>query len=198
MKRASCPHCLRPGGHCLCAFIPSLASRTRILILQHPLESRHPLNTARLAALGLRNARLIVGERFDPALWQTPAMASWLLFPGPAAVAPSALAGLPDSRALQLVVPDGTWRKARGLLSANPTLAALPRVMLADPPPSAYGVRRASEPGAVATVEAIALVLQTLEPARDFSTLLDPLYALVERQKSAAARARAYPKPPGP
>lgn len=190
MKRPLCSRCRRPDGHCLCAHIPSLASRTRILILQHPQESRHPWNTGRLAALGLRNARLIVGERFDPALWQTRAMNSWLLFPGSAAAAPSALALPSDPRPLQLIVPDGTWRKVRGLLGANPTLAALPRVMLADPPPSAYGVRQTGEPGAVATVEAIALMLQELEAPRDFSALLAPMHALVERQHAIETQAR--------
>ena len=188
--RVRCPRCQRPDGHCLCAHIPALDSRTRILILQHPRESRHPWNTGRLAALGLRNARLLVGERFDPELWQNPALRHVLLFPGPTAVAPSpSLAPPGDRRHLQLVVPDGTWRKVRGLLSANPSLSALPRIMLADAPPSAYGVRKTREPGAVATVEAIALTLAALEAPTDFSPLLAPLRVLVERQQASMARA---------
>ena len=62
--RAQCPRCQRPQSHCLCALIPQLPSRTRVLILQHPEESRHALNTARLAALGLVNGELQVGEQF--------------------------------------------------------------------------------------------------------------------------------------
>ena len=34
-------------------------------MLQHPDEARHPLNTARLAVLGLQNAEMRVGERFE-------------------------------------------------------------------------------------------------------------------------------------
>ena len=59
MSRPQCPRCLRPVTHCLCALIPSLDSRTRILLLQHPSEVNHALNTARLAALGLNNAQLV-------------------------------------------------------------------------------------------------------------------------------------------
>ena len=51
MSRPQCPRCLRPTTHCLCALIPSLDSRTRVLLLQHPSEVSHALNTARLAAL---------------------------------------------------------------------------------------------------------------------------------------------------
>lgn len=189
MTRAQCSRCLRPAGHCLCAHIPALNSRTRVLILQHPQESLHPWNTARLAALGLRNARLIVGEHFDAELWQDPAVASWLLFPGVDAIPPATLVTSGESRPIQLIVPDATWRKARGLLSANPTLARLPRLVLPAPPPSAYGIRKAREAGAVATVEAIALTLNELEAPADFSALLAPLHVLVQRQQSIQAQA---------
>lgn len=65
MSRINCERCLRPQNHCLCPLIPSLESRTRVVLLQHPSEVRHALNTARLAGLGLRNAELRVGEVFD-------------------------------------------------------------------------------------------------------------------------------------
>ena len=65
MSRARCERCLRPESHCLCALIPQLDSRTRVLLLQHPSEVNHALNTARLAALGLTNAELRVGEVFE-------------------------------------------------------------------------------------------------------------------------------------
>lgn len=81
-KRPKCERCRRPLTHCLCALIPSLDSRTRVLVLQHPDESRHPLNTARLAVLGLRNAALHVGRQFDAALWSAGEYEPCLLFPG--------------------------------------------------------------------------------------------------------------------
>ena len=68
MPRPQCPRCTRPAERCLCALIPRLASRSRILILQHPSEVKHALNTARLAALGLCNAELLVGEVFEVSL----------------------------------------------------------------------------------------------------------------------------------
>ena len=84
MSRAQCPRCLRPQSHCLCELIPQLDSRTRVLLLQHPSEVNHALNTARLAALGLKNAELRVGETFDDldVLLNPPGYQARLLFPG--------------------------------------------------------------------------------------------------------------------
>ena len=81
-----------------------------------------------------------------------------------------------------LIVPDGTWRKARGIVGANPVLATLPRLGLPPGEPSAYRIRKASEPGALATIEAIARALAILEPRQDFQPLLQPFQALVEGQ----------------
>ena len=114
MSRPHCPRCLRPTTHCLCALIPHLDSRTRVLLLQHPSEVGHALNTARLAALGLNNAQLVVGEVFDDlaTLLNPPGYRARLLFPADEAEPLHAYA--PDDQPLLLVVPDGTWRKAPG------------------------------------------------------------------------------------
>lgn len=190
MSRAQCARCLRPETHCLCALIPHLDSRTRVLILQHPSEVNHALNTARLAALGLNNAELIVGEVFDdlPALLNPPGYQARLLFPADDAQPLEAYrneGGEVGSTSMLLVVPDGTWRKARKLLHLNPLLAALPRVTLAHTVPSRYRLRKAPGPGALSTVEAIVQALQTLEAPKTFEALLRPFEALIDGQIAA-------------
>jgi DTW domain-containing protein YfiP len=185
MSRIQCPRCLRPQTHCLCPLIPSLDSRTRVLLLQHPSEVNHALNTARLAALGLNNAELIVGEVFDdlPALLNQPGYQARLLFPGEEAQPLQACAM--SDQPLLLVVPDGTWRKARKLLHLNPLLAALPRVTLAAGGVSRYRLRKAPGPGALSTVEAIVQALEVLEAPTTFEPLLRPFEALIEGQIAA-------------
>ncbi|KRP75184.1 DTW domain-containing protein [Pseudomonas paralactis] len=185
MSRPQCPHCLRPTTHCLCALIPTLDSRTRVLLLQHPSEVGHALNTARLAALGLKNAQLVVGEVFDDlaTLLSPPGYQARLLFP--ADEAQPLQAYMPGDQPLLLVVPDGTWRKARKLLHLNPLLAALPRVTLADGGISRYRLRKAPGPGALSTVEAIVQALQVLEAPVSFEPLLKPFEALIEGQIAA-------------
>jgi len=185
MSRPQCPRCLRPTTHCLCALIPSLHSRTRVLLLQHPSEVNHALNTARLAALGLVNAQLVVGEVFEnlQTLLNPPGYQARLLFPGEEAQSLQTYS--PSDEPLLLVVPDGTWRKARKLLHLNPLLAALPRVTLAAGAVSRYRLRKAPGPGALSTVEAIVQALQVLEAPQSFDPLLRPFEALIDGQIAA-------------
>ncbi|MBT9532306.1 MAG: DTW domain-containing protein [Pseudomonas sp.] len=185
--RARCGRCQRPRSHCLCALIPQLQSRTRVLILQHPEESRHALNTARLAALGLVNGELQVGEQFaDLASWLAdPAYQACLLFPGDDAQLLATVAASASARPLLLVVPDGTWRKARKLLYLNPLLAALPRVCLPTGLESRYRLRKAPMAGALSTLEAIVVALEALEAPQSFAALLQPFEALIDGQIAA-------------
>lgn len=185
MPRIRCAKCGRPEGHCLCEFIVGLDSRTRVLILQDPTEAKHALNTGRLAALGLHNAELWVGEVFEalPALLADPGHRPCLLYPGEQAQ-PLRRMG-EDEPAMLLVVPDGTWRKASRLLHLNPVLASLPRVTLEQPPLSRYRVRKAPAAYALSTVEAITLALNALEAPRRFDELLRPFEVLIERQITA-------------
>ncbi|WP_271411615.1 tRNA-uridine aminocarboxypropyltransferase [Pseudomonas sp. Q1-7] len=186
MRRPHCPRCQRPASHCLCPLIPHLASRTRVLLLQHPSEVNHALNTARLAALGLENAELRVGERFaDLAeMLADPRYRACLLFPGDDA-RPVAAAAADDPRPLLLVVPDGTWRKARKLLYLNPELDTLPRVTLPEGLTSRYRLRKAPMAGALSTLEAIAAALDILEAPTRFDELLRPFEALIQGQIEA-------------
>lgn len=185
MSRAQCPRCLRPQTHCLCPLIPHLDSRTRVLVLQHPSEVSHALNTARLAALGLSNAELIVGEVFEdlPKLLNRPGYQARLLFP--AEDAQPLQVYVPNDQPMLLVVPDGTWRKARKMLHLNPLLAALPRVTLTEGGVSRYRLRKAPGPGALSTIEAIVQALDTLEAPTTFAPLLKPFEALIEGQIAA-------------
>ncbi|MCI0919220.1 DTW domain-containing protein [Pseudomonas stutzeri] len=182
MSRSQCPRCQRPSSHCLCALIPSITNDTAVLILQHPSESGHALNTARLAALGLTNAELRIGERFED-LPADDGVENYLLFPGERAIGVYDLAQA--SGPLRLIVPDGTWRKARKLLHLNPGLASLPRATLPEGLVSRYRLRKAPMPGALSTLEAIVTALNLLEGDHRFDALLKPFDAMIEAQIAA-------------
>ena len=187
MSRAQCSRCLRPQTHCLCALIPQLDSRTRVLLLQHPSEVGHALNTARLADLGLLNAELRVGEVFEDlaTLLNPPGYQARLLFPGEGAQLIDTAEPSDESLPWLLVVPDGTWRKARKLLHLNPLLAQLPRATLPEGTVSRYRLRKAPGPGALSTLEAIVQALEILEAPTSFAPLLRPFEALIEGQIEA-------------
>lgn len=192
LPRPRCEHCQRPASHCLCAHISRMPSRTQVLVLQHPDEANHPLNTARLAVMGLLNARLLVGEHF-PQLDDIVASAGrvLLLFPqreassAQVAAVSSSSSSSGDPASSLLIVPDGTWRQARKIVGANPVLDTLPRLSLPPGMPSEYRIRKTSEHAAVSTIEAIARSLSLLEPEQSFDRLLAPFRAQIAQQVQA-------------
>ncbi|RYZ43319.1 MAG: DTW domain-containing protein [Myxococcaceae bacterium] len=154
-----CPRCNLAIHLCLCAEIPRVETRTRILLLQHMLETAKRSNTGRVAALALVNAKLLIvggqAEALDAAVLSEPG--TWLLFPdGP--VAP------PDAPApRQLVVLDGNWSQARRMTQRLPALRALPRLVLPPPEPGLLRLREPSHPAGMSTLDAIARAVALLE-----------------------------------
>lgn len=183
--RLRCAACLRPQQRCLCALLPRLSHRCPVLVLQHPTEHRHPLNTARLAVLGLQQAQLWVGEQFlDLAAYVQQAQRPCLLFPGESSrtLVEWREQGLePDL----LVVPDGTWRKASKIVHRNPCLQALPRICLQPKTASRYRLRKAPHGQALSTIEALAQVLGEMQPGQDYQPLLRPFERLIDEQIEA-------------
>ncbi|KAJ4848271.1 hypothetical protein Tsubulata_040021, partial [Turnera subulata] len=68
-KRPVCLKCSKPSSLCLCIRIrnPGLDNKVNVTILQHSLERKHPLNSARIAILGLANVTIdtVSDVRFD-------------------------------------------------------------------------------------------------------------------------------------
>ncbi len=63
--RVLCPGCGRPLSVCLCDAIPSppIHIATRLLILQHPHETRHKLATVPILSRCIQPCHVIVGRR---------------------------------------------------------------------------------------------------------------------------------------
>jgi len=176
--RPRCPDCQRPPASCYCARVPRLHNRWPVRILQHPLEARHAIGTARIAALGLSDCQLASSTALEAleSLWQD----CVLVYPGPDS---QPLSALRPGVIRPLLFVDATWRKSRRMLLECAALAALPRFHLEDPVPSRYRIRREPHKGAVSTLEAIVQSLEVLEAAPGrYAGLLDVMDALVEEQ----------------
>lgn len=153
----------------MCHLITPTANDVDVLVLQHPLEVHQEKGSARMLRLSLQHCHLIVGEAFDPGALRQALEAgdrrSVLLYPAtpdyPAPAVDNADPGLLTG--LRLVVLDGTWRKSRKMLHLNPLLQTLPRLALAEPPPSQYSIRKAHRPDQRSTLEATCLALGQLE-----------------------------------
>src|ERR1039458_7472336 len=182
--RPVCERCFRPRSVCFCADLKPVATKTRVVILQHPRERDVGIGTVRLARLGLAACELRRDVDFsnDPVVRQVLTSGNaYLLFPGPDAID---VETVDFSSPITLVVLDGTWTQAQKIGRANPGLAALPRLRLSPLAPSLYGqIRREPAAHSVATIEAIAHVLGYLEKDRErFAEFLRPMAAMVERQ----------------
>lgn len=132
-----------------------LRTRTRIVLIQHVLELTERSNTGRHAAAALETLEArVFGQKHLP-LKVDDLDGAWLLWPGEPEPDPS----LP--RPSTLVVLDGSWSQARKMMQRVPSLRALRRWSLPAPP----GRRslRASPPGGLSSLEAIAEALAVLE-----------------------------------
>ncbi len=158
---------------CVCAEIPVVPTRTRIVIVRHVAERHRSSNSGRLAHLALPNSELVEhalkDEPIDPALLGQPG--TWLLFPEgePRTTAPSS----PPER---LIILDATWPQARRMRQRLGGLRGLPVLRLPDQPALAERMRESPGHGLVSTIEAIARALRLLEgdaPAAALERLFD-------------------------
>jgi DTW domain-containing protein YfiP len=186
--RPLCTRCRRPAPLCYCAHLPSLPTRARVVILQHPRERRVPIGTARMAHLALPNSELHTGIEFDAhpriaALRAQPGTA--LLFPGAGARDP---AQVHPHELEHLIVVDGTWAQARKVLKLNPGLRALPRIGLKPERPGNYRIRAEPSADCLATIEAISAALGLLERDREkFAGMLAAFDFMVDQQLARMA-----------
>jgi DTW domain-containing protein YfiP len=158
-----CAGCWLHHSLCLCALVPRLEPRTRLVLLVHQLELRKPTNTGRLAARCLAGSEVVVRGGplpADPSSWAS-AAAPVLLFPDATAQPLERWRDWPHP--VTLIVPDGTWRQAARARHRYPALAAVPCASLPASAPSVYRLRRSVRPGRLSTLEAIARALGVLE-----------------------------------
>jgi len=177
-----CPRCLYPLRTCVCAAIPALRPRTRIVILRHYSEAHRASNSGRLAHLALAGSVLVdhgapLGGTAAPIPDLTGA---WLLFPEGE---PRDTAPVPPPA--QLVVLDATWAQARRMYRKIGELRGLPILRLPDAPMPAERMRASPGPGRVSTIEAIARALRLLE-GDDLATPLERLFGVAVQHARAS------------
>jgi DTW domain-containing protein YfiP len=170
---------------CLCALIPRVATRTRLVLVIHRYEDRKPTNTGRLAAECLTASRIVVrgrdGARDGDDLGLAPGSRPLLLFPHDGARDLRDVLAEGAGEPVTLIVPDGTWRQASKVQKRVRGLSSVPCVTLPAGPASSYRLRTESRDGGLATIEAIARAFGILEGAHVEEALLRVFGAMVER-----------------
>lgn len=176
---ARCPRCCLKLGLCLCAEIPQVPTRTRLIVLRHQREVGKTSNTGRLAALALGNCVLhdigVIGRPLPADA--LPASDAWVLYPEPGREAPPTDASPPRF----LVVLDGSWPQARHMMQRLPALRAMPRLVLPGPTRDFVRLRAENRAAHMSTIEAIAGALERLEGSGCGGPLLDLYARFLER-----------------
>ena len=152
---------------CLCDAVPRIDLQTKIALVIHHRELSRNSNTGLLALRALVNSEVRIRGEGKQALdlrdLLSPQYRTFLFFPCAEAVELDRTVVIQDRRPIQLIVPDGTWRQARKILSRHPELKELPRVMISTPNQSIFQLRAQSRPERVATLQAIAYALGVIE-----------------------------------
>lgn len=197
--RGLCLRCRRAPSHCYCARIRAIEPRVRIALLQHPLERRNAIGTARMAHLFLKNSKLIEGVSFDGVaevdeLIDDPAHYCVVLYPGRDAleidqgVRGEVLARFPADRKLVVFVIDGTWAGAKKMLRVSRRLSRLPQIRFSPDRPSEYRIRKQPQAYCWSSIEATHRVLEILDPSVDAAPMLETFRWMVAQQIAERAR----------
>jgi hypothetical protein len=101
---------------------------------------------------------------------------------------------------LNIILLDGTWRKAYKILQLNPWLLNLPSLHLTFEGKSQYTIRKSSRPDSLSTLEAAAYSLQALEPELDIAPIFKVFNAMVQQRLDAMPKAvrQRYTSPESP
>ncbi|MFT4861411.1 MAG: DTW domain-containing protein YfiP [Pseudohongiellaceae bacterium] len=142
--------------------------------MQHPSETSHAKNTARLVPLAIKSAEIVIGETADDfqglreRYGDKQSVA--VFYPAPAS---SDFAPTAGSQPIEtLLFLDGTWRKALKLWSLNPWLGSIPAYKISPKAPSNYGIRKTKQRNGLSTLEAVSHALQ-LNESIDTTPLLN-------------------------
>jgi DTW domain-containing protein YfiP len=165
--RKPCPLCAASRTLCLCDAVPRIELQTKIALIIHHRELSRNSNTGLLALRALVNSEMRIRgegrEALDLQELLTPHYRSFLFFPSADAVELDRTLVAQERRPIQLIVPDGTWRQAKKILSRHPELKELPRVKISKPDLATFQLRAQSRPERMTTLQAIAHGLGVIE-----------------------------------
>lgn len=165
--------------------MPRIELKTKIALVIHHRELSRSSNTGLLALRALVNSEVRVRgegrEALDLQELLSPEYRTFLFFPCADAVELDSTLVNQDSRPIQLIVPDGTWRQAKKILSRQPELKELLRVKISTPIHSTFQLRAQSRPERMATLQAIAHGLGVIEGDSVRDQLMKLYHTKIER-----------------
>lgn len=166
-KRTCCTRCLYPQPVCVCNAIVPVEVNVQLLLLQHPKETKHAKNSARLLPLSVPECQILVGEKpldfqsLSEEVIRAPERFA-VFYPSDTSIAlEDNLNQFNQASIDTLIFVDATWRKAYKMWQLNPWLHLCDHWHFKTPPSSQYKIRKTSVPQALSTLEAVAYALST-------------------------------------
>jgi DTW domain-containing protein YfiP len=171
--RSICPHCDFLTSRCLCDTLKLIDNRTHIIILQHPTETKHPLNTVQILKKSFKQISLFIGEDFTHQLEINDLLNNTnnhclLLYAGK--TQPPITASKDEylkQTITHLFLLDGTWRKAKRIFLTSQNLQKMNILSLSPSETSNYRIRKAPTHESLSTLEATLMALSIIEPQLD-------------------------------
>ncbi len=173
--REQCYTCNRAKSACICNCCNPISTKTRFIILMHPMEYRKEKNgTGRMTNLQLENSEIIVGVDFTNNKRVNEILTnhkdnSFLLYPGQnnfnlSENNQSDIHSFWGSTP-HLFILDGTWPCARKMLKLSQNLQKLTRVSFDNTIQSKFIFKQQPAPLCLSTIESVFTVINILKAA---------------------------------
>lgn len=177
-----CSACRVIESHCLCAWRPSVETRSGVCLIMTSKEVFKPSNTGWLIADVVRDNHAFIWSRTNVdeqllALLNDPQWQPYLVFPGEY-VEPSRVTHTVDldhSKRPLFILLDATWTEARKIFRKSPYFDRLPILSLLPDRLSRYRLRRSTRSEHLCTAEVAALCLE-LAGDSDAASALDAYF----------------------
>lgn len=186
-SRSFCPDCEFLKSRCLCDTLKIIPNNVHVIILQHPTETKHPLNTVRIMKKSFKEISVIVGEDFTADLKLNTILCDSknhcaLLYPDEKAISLDSKNTNIEAAITHLILIDGTWRKAKKIYMLSKNLHAITTFKLEPMEQSDYRIRKAPSEDSLSTLEASVLALNILEPTLDTDAVTKSFKKMIDYQ----------------
>lgn len=190
--RLYCQKCRYPETTCICAHINTVDTLLNIIILQHEKEAYHAKNTARLISLCIPTSRIVLTNDVQ-AMQHLKKECSFehtaLIYPSDKSMPIENTAHTRLQQFSTLLLIDGSWKQAFGMVKQNPWLTTLSAFHFTVAPTSNYAIRHTKLEHALSTLEATAYAISCLEKT-DVSALHEAQCALQKHWKGPKSHRR--------
>ncbi len=201
--RSKCFVCFRPRAACLCHHIKPFNTKTKFVILIHPMEAKKQrLGTGRMSLAFLKNSQKIMGVDFtdDETVNQIiddSCNLCVVLYPGKSAfnisTTPIEEFHFQKDKKLVVFIIDGTWPCARKMMMKSTRVRSLPRICFTPTKQSEFVIKHQPDTFCLSTIESIHLLLsemdrvkmETLDKAHD--QMIEAFKSLNDFQISCAS-----------